>query len=150
MISPQLRTEFIKSGQASLEYVPMLVLGIDSQSANEAALCAAEQNRFWEMHDILFLRQSPNHNDSTFSRDNLKMYAREIAATVGGLNIDRFDDCLDSEQKRAEVREMDALARAAGISGTPSVIIGGRLIAGLHDIEAYREAIRETQSIGSQ
>ncbi len=148
-ISPQLRAEFIESGQATLEYVPVLVLGADSQPANEAALCAADQGRFWEMHDILFLRQSPSHNDGTFSRDNLKSYAREIAEAAGGLDVDRFDDCLDSEQKRAEARELDAQARAVGISSTPSVLINGRLLTGLHPIEVYREAIREARAFRS-
>ncbi len=144
-VSPLLRAEFIESGLASLEYVPVLVLGADSQPANEAALCAADQDRFWEMHDILFLRQSPTHNDGTFSRDNLKSYAREIEAAVGGLDVERFDQCLDSEEKRAEARELDAQARARGVSSTPSVLIGGRPLVGLHDIEVYREAIRAAQ-----
>lgn len=149
VISPQLRAEFIETGQATVEYLPMLVLGPDSQTANEAALCAADQNRFWEMHDILFLRQSPNHNDGTFSRANLKRYAREIDAAVGGLDLERFDECLDAEHKRIEALDLDAQARAAGISSTPSVLIGGRLLTGLHDIEVYREAIGEASAFRS-
>jgi len=149
-ISPLLRAEFIESGQASIEYVPMLLLGTDSQPANEAALCAADQGRFWEMHDILFLRQSPSHNDGTFSRDNLKSYAREIEAAAGGLDVARFDECLDSEEKRAEARELDAQARALGVSSTPSLLIGGRPLVGLHDIEVYREAIRDAQPTSSR
>jgi protein-disulfide isomerase len=149
-ISPLLRAEFIESGQASLEYAPVLVLGADSQSANEAALCAADQGRFWEMHDLLFQRQSPFHNDGTFSRDHLKSYARDIETAVGGLDVARFDECVDSEEKRAEARELDAQARADNVLKTPSVLIGGQRLVGLHDIEVYREAIRDAQPTSSR
>ena len=141
-VAPLLRTEFVETGEAAIEYWPVDVLGPDSERANEAALCAAGQNRFWEMHDILFLRQSGARNDGTYSRDRLKEYAREVEAAVGGLDLARFDACLDSGQKRAEVEALTRQAQAAGISSTPSVIIGSELIRGLNPIDRYREAIR--------
>ncbi len=64
--------------------------------------------------------------------------------------VARFDECLDSEEKRAESRELDAQARALGVSSTPSLLIGGRPLIGLHDIEVYREAIRNAQPTSSR
>ncbi len=141
-VAPLLRAEFVETGEAAIEYWPVEVLGPDSERANEAALCAADQGRFWEMHDILFLRQSPTHNDGTFSRDRLKEYAREVEAAVGGLDLARFDACLDSGEKRAELSALSRQAQSAGITSTPSVIIGAQVIRGLHPIDSYREAIR--------
>ncbi len=142
-VAPLLRAEFIETGEAVIEYVPVMVLGPDSQRANEAALCAEDQGRFWEMHDVLFLRQSPTHTPGAFSRDRLKEYAREVEAAVGGLDLARFDACLDSGEKSGDVAAIDRQARAAGISSTPSVVIGSQLIPGLHPIERYREAVSE-------
>ncbi len=61
---------------------------------------------------------------------------------MGGLDLARFDTCLDSEEKRAEVEQLDAQARAVGVSSTPSFLIGGQPLVGLHDIERFREVIR--------
>ena len=141
-VAPLLRAEFVETGEASIEYWPVDVLGPDSQRANEAALCAADQNLFWEMHDILFLRQTRSQNDGAFSRGRLKEYAREIEDAVGGFDLARFDACLDSGQKGAEVDALTRQAQAAGITSTPSVIIGSELIRGLNPINRYREAIR--------
>ena len=141
-VAPLLRAEFVETGEAAIEYWPLALLGPGSERANEAALCAADQGRFWEMHDVLFLRQSPNRNDGTFSGDRLKEYAREVEAAVGGLDLARFDACLDSGQKRAEIELLGRQAATAGIESTPSVIIGAQLIRGLHPIDTYREAVR--------
>lgn len=99
--------------------------------AAEAAACADEQGRFWEMHDALF-------DSSELEPDALKAHA-----TALGLDSARFDECLDSGRTAAVVkRDVDA-AHALGISGTPAFFINGRALSGAQPEEAFRKLIDE-------
>ena len=79
--------------------------------AAEATHCAAEQDKFWEMHDRLFANQR--------ALGNLTPHAEAI-----GLDVQAFDDCLSSGRHAGAVRADMAEARKAGASGTPSFILG--------------------------
>ena len=81
--------------------------------AAEAANCAAEQGKFWEMHDRLFA------NQNGLALVQLKSYAEAL-----GLDSPRFDTCLESGKYAGEVRKDLALGAKAGITATPSFGIG--------------------------
>ena len=81
--------------------------------AAEAANCAAEQGKFWEMHDRLFA------NQNGLAPVQLKSYAEAL-----GLDSPRFDTCLESGKFAAEIRKDMALGTKAGIRATPSFGIG--------------------------
>ncbi len=81
--------------------------------AAEAVNCAAEQGKFWEMHDRLFA------NQNALALVQLKSYAEAL-----GLDSPRFDTCLESGKYAGEVRKDMALGAKAGITATPSFGIG--------------------------
>ena len=98
---------------------PLTDLHPDAQKAAEAAQCARDQDKFWEMHDLLFAEQT------SLSVDALKEKARRL-----GLDSSTFDQCLDSGRSRDVIavdrRDGDAL----GIMGTPASFINGRFTSG--------------------
>jgi len=99
-------------------------------SAAEASLAAAEQGKFWEMHDRLFA------NQKALSPDDLTRYAREI-----GLNMDRYKAAMDSRKFKAAVEADMAQGRALGVDGTPSFYVNGRAVDGGYDaLQAAVEA----------
>jgi protein-disulfide isomerase len=136
--------EFVNTGIASIEFRHFAFLGPDSVRAAEAAECAADQNRFWEYHDILFLRQGAE-NTGVYSTANLKSFAREVADAHEGFDLGAFDSCVDSGAKRAAVEEMTRQADALGIQSTPSFLVNGTPLSGAQPIENFRAAIAAAQ-----
>jgi len=90
-----------------------------AQKAAEASLCAAEQSRFWEMHDSLFGFQE----DLTI--DSLKLRAMELK-----LDVAAFSTCLDSGKHAATILKDKEDAARLGVSGTPTLFVNGRILLG--------------------
>ena len=81
--------------------------------AAEAAACAGDQGKYWEMHDQLF------GNQKALAPEQLRTYAAEL-----GLDLTDFDSCLESSKHAAAIRKDMAAARTAGLTSTPSFGIG--------------------------
>ncbi|HJS58360.1 MAG TPA: thioredoxin domain-containing protein [Vicinamibacteria bacterium] len=98
--------------------------------AAEAAECATDQGKFWEMHDKLF-GASPKLDIA-----DLKRYAGEL-----GLDAAAFDACLDGGRKAAAVKaDLDA-GNGYGVNSTPAFFINGRLVSGALPFERFAEVI---------
>ncbi len=98
--------------------------------AAEAGACAADQGKFWEMHDRLFAASG-------------KLEVAELKGYAGELGLDQtvFDSCLDSGQKEPLWKAGKAVAEGYGISGTPAFFVNGRLISGARPFEVFAEII---------
>jgi len=83
--------------------------------ASEAAHCAGDQGKYWEMHGKLFAA-TPK-----LEVTDLKAYARELSLDAG-----RFDKCLDSGEKAPVVEGFSKAGNAAGVNGTPAFYVNGR------------------------
>ncbi len=94
--------------------------------AAEAAHCAGDQGKYWEMHDKLF---SPG---TKLEVADLKVHAREV-----GLDGAKFDKCLDSGEKAKDVEANRKAGDEAGVSGTPAFFINGRPLSGAQPLEAF-------------
>jgi len=103
-----------------------------AQLAGEAALCAQDQDKFWEFHDWLFA------NQRTMNRESMIAEAGEL-----GMNADLFTACISDgtyqERVDADMKE----ARGFGITGTPGFMINGRVLTGAQPLEAFETIIDE-------
>jgi protein-disulfide isomerase len=95
--------------------------------AAEAAHCAGDQGKYWEMHEKLFA------NAQKLEVADLKAHAREIQGIDGA----KFDRCLDSSEKAQLVEKNKKAGEEAGVNGTPAFFINGRLISGAQPLEAF-------------
>lgn len=102
----------------------------DAVKAHEAAHCAAEQDKYWEMNKKLFSHQQ------ALKVDDLKKYAGEIK-----LNQKKFDECLDSGKYTQKVNENQAYGETVGVSGTPAFFINGRMLSGARPFENFKSVI---------
>ncbi|HVH29872.1 MAG TPA: DsbA family protein [Vicinamibacterales bacterium] len=98
---------------------PLTTIHPYAMKAAEASLCAHEQGRFWQMHDSLFGFQQ----DLTVA--SLKLRAMEL-----GLNVEAFGSCLDSGRQAARIKQDMAEGARAGVSGTPTLFVNGRILLG--------------------
>ena len=121
-------------GQVSLSYrdFPLRDIHPLAESAAEAGRCAAEQNKFWEYHDVLFAHQSK------FSHADLVQYAKELS-----LDEARFEGCLASGRYRAQIEQDLQLGLRAGLNGTPGFIINGALLSGNLPQDSFEKAVRD-------
>ncbi len=98
--------------------------------AAEAAQCAGDQGKFWDMHDRLFAA------NGKLEPSDLKAYAREI-----GLDGGKFDSCLDAGGKAKVVETNRKAGEQAGVTGTPAFFINGRPISGAQPPDAFKAII---------
>lgn len=104
--------------------------------AAEAAHCAADQGKYWEMHGKLFAA------GGNLQVDSLKTYAKDL-----GLDAGKFDKCLDSGEKAAVVAGHRQAGEEAGVNGTPAFFVNGRLLSGAQPLDEFKKLIdRELQA----
>ncbi|MDO8669765.1 MAG: thioredoxin domain-containing protein [Candidatus Buchananbacteria bacterium] len=96
------------------------IINDNSPVVSMASLCAYEQDKFWPMHDRLFLNPSDN-----FSGDDLKNIARQ-----SGLDLEKFNSCLTSEKYKNMVTEDTRDGFDLGVPGTPTFFINGDRLSG--------------------
>lgn len=102
----------------------------DAQKAAEAAECAEDQGKFWEMHDIIY------RNQETMRVEDLKRFASDL-----GFDTAAFNECLDSGQYEEEVREDLRGGVLAGVNGTPTFFINGFKIPGAIPLPIFKRLV---------
>ena len=129
--------EYVEDGTLRIEWHDFPYLGQESLTAAVAARAAQDQGTFREYHDLLYRNQSGG-----FSLEKLLGLAGEA-----GLDVKRFEADLADPDRYSEVVADDFReGQQRGISGTPTFVINGRVIAGLQPLEVYQEAIEEAKS----
>jgi protein-disulfide isomerase len=113
---PQLQSEYISTGKVRFVFVdyPIAQLHPLAHRAHEAAACAGDQGKFWEMYARLFA-QTPTKTDG-----ELTAHAKGIA----GLDIGNFTSCLSGGKHAESIKASVARMEQLGISGTPMTLIG--------------------------
>jgi protein-disulfide isomerase len=112
-------------------HLPLTDVHPQAQLAAEAAEAAAEQDAFWEMHDLLLSHQGD------LRPPDLLRYAGEL-----GLDAESFGRHLRRHQGAARVAEDVDSADLSGVSGTPTFFINGRRHRGAYDITHLSAAVR--------
>ena len=130
---PQIIKEYVDTGKVKLVFRDFpLSFHENAQKAAEAAECAGEQEKYWEMHDKLF------ENQDALDVSSLKTYSQQI-----GLNTREFNKCLDSGEMADEIKKDISDGESAGVSGTPAFFINGRFLSGAQPFSAFKQIIDE-------
>ncbi len=131
----QLKTNYIDTGKARIvfRHYP-LPFHQNAPKAHEASMCADDQDKFWEFHDILFAKGAGDGTGLAVA--DLKQYAADLK-----LDTTKFNSCLDSGKYTKYVADDMAAGSAAGVSGTPSFVINGQLVVGAQPYSVFAAAI---------
>lgn len=114
-----LEQEWIADGSVRLVFRQYPFIGRESELAAHASLCAADQDRFWDYHDMLFANQI-GENVGSYTQRRLVAFAEAL-----GLETGSFETCLENEVHQAEIDSDRALGLEYEVSGTPAIIING-------------------------
>jgi len=130
---PLIEENYIRTGKVRLVFRDFpLSFNQYAQKAAEASECADEQGKFWEYHAKLF------ENQNALDIDSLKQYARDL-----GLDITRFNECLDSGKMTQEVQKDFNDGLQYGVGGTPTFFINGIKLIGAQPYSAFERLIEQ-------
>lgn len=124
--------EFASDARLVFRQFPLAEIHPMAEKAGEASLCAQEQGKFWQLHDLMFKDQA-----------NLKV--EDLKTKAAGLGLDRaaFNACLDSGKYAQRIQQDMREGAVAGASGVPSAFINGRFLNGARPYEEVAAIIKE-------
>lgn len=129
---PSIITDFVVPGTAKFVYRDAAFQGTRGSNPNydesvepaAAARCAADQGRFWQMHDWLFANWD-GENEGAFRAERLRLIAE-----AAGLEIGTYDACMATGDQQAAVRSETTAGLSAGVNSTPTIIVNGTPFVG--------------------
>lgn len=141
-VYPEIKKNFIDTGKVRfIKRDLALDFHQNALKAAQASRCAGDQEKFWEMHDLL------SANPNTLGPEAYAKYARDL-----GLNAGVFKACVDSEKYITEIRDSGQGASMNGIRGTPSFVIGtvkgdtldGIKVIGAQPFSVFEKVIKDS------
>lgn len=129
---PALRRDYVETGRVRWRVVPIDFGFRHGEAAARTAECAAEQQHFWPVHDALF-----EHRDGWVGADDPRPALQALALRAGA-DADLLRACLDADRPDARIDAGTAAARDAGIRGTPTFFVNGRLVQGALPLGTFR------------
>ncbi len=136
--------KYVKTGKLQIVYkdFPLSFHPMAAPSAN-AARCAGDQGKYWEMHDTIFEETYKLSATATsqYTNEDLKKWGADL-----GVNTTTFNKCVDDNAHAAEITANFNEGAANGVSGTPSFFLGlrdgdGELIVGAQPLSSFEAAI---------
>lgn len=124
---PDVRKRLIETGMASLTFYDFpLTQHKNSKPAHNAAACAGDQNRFWEMHDRLFGAQDQWNTQAT---DNPKPFFEKYAGEIG-LDVKAWESCYDAKKHEGRILANLNEGEKRQVGSTPTFIVGNKSYPG--------------------
>ena len=136
-VFPTLDREFVQTGKVRFVYVnfPLPAIHRHAIAAAAVAMCAARQNKFWPLHDLLFQRQ-----ERWAAEKEPGSYLLALADSAGA-DTAQLAQCVTSRATEPEIRADAARAVRAGAHSTPTFYIEGGLLEGAAPVDAFRQVL---------
>jgi protein-disulfide isomerase len=141
---PQIVDNYIKTGKIKYFYRDLpLSMHSHAMVAAQAALCAGDQGKFWEMHDSLFA------NQGALTENDMANRAKSL-----GMDSGELTQCVSSEKYSKEIEKSATEAQSMGIDGTPTFFLGviqengkvvkvEKTIVGAHSYKTFKSDLDE-------
>ncbi len=110
-------------------HLPLTSIHPDALSAAEAAMCAGDQDAYWQYHEKLF--SSESLGNTTYLQ-----YAQDL-----GLNLNAFEACLNDHTHQQAIQADSDFAINLGIRSTPTFFINGLAVVGAQPLDVFKQVI---------
>ena len=140
---PDVAQRLIPTGRLRWRFMDFPLRGhTNSPAAHLAAGCAAEQGRFFEMMGLIFNRQNEWATQSRPQR-KLRGYAEQV-----GLDLSRYDDCIDSGHAQPGVDADYAEGERLGVDETPTFFVNGRKMPNVLNFDQIQAIVDSLAPVG--
>jgi protein-disulfide isomerase len=138
LAEPDIRKRLIEPGTISYRFYDFpLPMHKNTWAASNAAACADEQGKFWEMHDQLFNAQDQWNGEAT-SRPKSKF--QEYAKAMG-LDVGKWEACFDSRKYQGRIKANEQMAEKRGAGQTPTFVIGNKMVGGAISFDHFKALV---------
>lgn len=117
---------------------PLMSINDKAALAAQAAEAAGEQDKFWEMHHLLYSQQA---RWVSLSVEDFEQWLSAQASALE-MDVDQFQADLKSEDIVARVQEAWDLGQKMGIPGTPLILINGQIYGGPRDYNSFNDIVQ--------
>ncbi len=132
----KLESDFPKELKVVHRFFPLINVHKNAMISAQAAFAAGLQNKFWEMHDILYENQTSWAETSP--RDTFIDYAKKL-----GLDLDKFKKDMDADSTKQFINDSENKAVSAGINSTPTFFVNGVHIQNPPSYEDFKKIIQD-------
>ena len=130
------RREYVRTGKVRMAYINYpLTSHEQAWPSATAAMCASEQDRFWQYHDALF------HSQDKWATAQTPAAVFDSLAQAVGVEMKQWRACVSSDRMRPLIRSDKSRAEAAGVTSTPTFLVGDRGLAGVRSIAELRPVL---------
>jgi len=138
---------YVATGKAKVvwhDYLTIDTAGItSSRDAANAGWCAADQNKFWTMHDWLYANQSADESADSFPKSRLSDIAK-----AAGMDMTKFQPCLDGGTHNDAIAA-EQTSKPAEVTGTPTVFVNGKLVGVQGSVATFDQIKAAIDGIGA-
>jgi protein-disulfide isomerase len=129
---PQIIQDYVETGKVYYTFHNFIVIDQDGTDASyrsaNAALCASEQNRFWDYHDTLFANQI-TEDAYLYTDARLVKMAENLK-----LDMTAFNQCYQAKKYASIIQNDIAQAQSLKVTGTPSIFVDGTLVSSFQQV----------------
>jgi protein-disulfide isomerase len=134
---PTLDQEYIQTGKVRWVFInfPLVTIHPNAEPAAEVAMCAAKQDKFWPVHDLLY------RNQPTWAPLTAPAEFFLTLADSAGLDAKAFQGCLSTGAMQPVIKADAESAARSGATSTPSFYIEGGIMPGAQPVAVFRTVL---------
>ena len=132
--------EYSEKVKVVYRHFPLITIHPNAFNAAKASEAAGLQDKFWEMHGILYEKQEEWSDDGN-AKDKFFGYAEDLE-----LDIDKFKSDFDSSEVKESVEKDLFDGQRLGVSGTPTFYMNGKKLSGVGGFDDFASKINELLS----
>ncbi|MGZ9164937.1 MAG: peptidylprolyl isomerase [Anaerolineales bacterium] len=118
---------------------PLMSVNDKAALAAQAAEAAEEQDKFWEMHELLYTGQE---NWVNLSVEDFEQWISAQASALPQVNVDQFKSDLNRTDIIAKVRQAWEDGQKIGLPGTPLILINRQIYGGPRDYNSLKDILQ--------